>query len=104
MKVTEDGRSGENISRLHAKIQGRVQGVGFRAFTQRNAEILGLKGWVRNRWNGSVELVAEGPQANLDELVKILRRGPFSGTTRKVEVEWHQPSGEFTYFHIRRTG
>ncbi len=61
---------------LHFLIQGRVQGVGFRWFVQREAAELELRGWVRNTEDGDVEVVAAGDAGNLDELRASLRRGP----------------------------
>jgi acylphosphatase len=61
---------------VHFLIQGRVQGVGFRWFVQREASELDLRGWVRNTESGEVEVVAAGEAGNLDELRASLRRGP----------------------------
>jgi acylphosphatase len=61
---------------LHFLIQGRVQGVGFRWFVQREASELDLRGWVRNTEDGDVEVLAAGEPADLDELRSTLRRGP----------------------------
>lgn len=61
---------------LHFLIQGRVQGVGFRWFVQREAAELELRGWVRNTEDGDVEVVAHGEEAELAELRASLRRGP----------------------------
>jgi acylphosphatase len=61
---------------LHFLIQGRVQGVGFRWFVQREAAELELRGWVRNTEDGDVEVMAAGDAGNLDELRVSLRRGP----------------------------
>lgn len=61
---------------LHFLIQGRVQGVGFRWFVQREASELELRGWVRNTEEGEVEVVASGAEADLAELRSSLRRGP----------------------------
>ena len=61
---------------LHFLIQGRVQGVGFRWFVQREAGELGLRGWVRNTEDGEVEVVASGSEADLAELRHSLRQGP----------------------------
>jgi acylphosphatase len=61
---------------LHFLIQGRVQGVGFRWFVQREASELALRGWVRNTEDGHVEVVAAGDAEDLDELRTSLRRGP----------------------------
>jgi acylphosphatase len=93
----------QEIQRLHAIVEGRVQGVGFRYFTQERAAFLGLTGWVRNRWQGTVELVAEGSKADLEILLKAIRRGPRAGTTTTVKVDWQEATGEFYSFHVRRT-
>lgn len=62
--------------RLHARISGRVQGVGFRWFIREEARRLGLAGWVRNLPTGDVELVAEGSPASLDVLARLIGKGP----------------------------
>ena len=54
--------SDDSMTRLHVHLKGRVQGVGFRYFVQRTASRLEVYGWVRNRWDGSVEVLAEGPR------------------------------------------
>lgn len=102
MNHTESSSS--DFFRLHCIVQGRVQGVGFRAFTQRKAYEKDLTGWVRNRWDGTVEVVAEGPRKHLEDFLEGLRRGPFSGTTRNVKVEWQKSRDEFNTFRIRMTG
>jgi acylphosphatase len=61
---------------LHFLIRGRVQGVGFRWFVQREASELELRGWVRNTEDGDVEVVASGSAEDLGELRSSLRRGP----------------------------
>ena len=90
--------------RLHATVEGRVQGVGFRYFVQENAAALGLNGWVRNRWNGAVEVVAEGDRATLEKLYAVLRQGPRSAFVTTVAVDWQTATGEFTGFRVRPTG
>jgi acylphosphatase len=89
---------------LHAVIQGRVQGVGFRAFVIDRANALGVKGWVRNRWDGSVEVVAEGEIAILEELLYALHQGPRMSNVTTVAVDWGKATGEFKYFYSRSTG
>ena len=61
---------------LHFLVRGRVQGVGFRWFVQREAAEIGLRGWVRNTEEGEVEVVASGEAEELAELRATLRRGP----------------------------
>ena len=92
-----------NQVRLQATIQGRVQGVGFRYFVQESANRLGLTGWVRNRWNGEVEVMAEGTREALGNLLNALHRGPRSAMVSKVSAEWGEAQGEFTYFSVRQT-
>ena len=74
--------------RVHARVRGRVQGVGFRATTLEVARRLGLGGWVRNREDGDVELEAEGPAFALDQLVAFLHTGPRGAHVTTVDLEW----------------
>ncbi len=89
--------------RLHAWVDGHVQGVGFRYFVQQNAQMLGITGWVRNLWDGRVELIAEGPPEKLEKLLSALYRGPRSSDVRGVIPEWHEATGEFSGFSLRAT-
>jgi len=90
--------------RLHVIVEGSVQGVGFRAFVVDWAYKLGLRGWVRNRWDESVEVVAEGSRARLERLETALRRGPSMAYVSDVKVEWLPASGEFRDFRTLPTG
>lgn len=90
-----------STARLAAIITGLVQGVNFRWFTQRRASELGLVGYVRNRSDGSVELVAEGPREALERLLDAARVGPASAVIENVETRWGTPTGEFYRFEIR---
>jgi len=92
----------ETEKRLSARITGRVQGVGFRNFTQRRARRLGLTGWVRNEPDGSVRLEAEGAREALDDLVEAVHQGPRMATVDGVEVEWAEATDEFEVFRVRR--
>lgn len=96
-----DSKVDDPITRIHAIVKGRVQGVGFRAYTQRHAVFYELTGWVRNRWNGTVELVAEGRKSNVEQFLQMIGRGPFHGTTQDVIVDWIDPTGEFKSFRVR---
>lgn len=71
--------------RIH--VHGRVQGVWYRGWTVDAARALGLAGWVRNRRDGSVEILADGPEAALDALVAQCRRGPPAARVARVEAE-----------------
>jgi acylphosphatase len=89
--------------RLHAVIDGRVQGVGFRYFVLETALPLNLTGWVRNTADGQVEVVAEGERRSLERLLDALRRGPRAAFVIGVDQEWQPASGEFFRFDVRGT-
>lgn len=88
-------------ARIAATVRGFVQGVGYRYFVIREAETLGLTGWVANAADGSVRLEAEGPLAALNELVASLRLGPGSAVVDEVEVAWLVPRGNERSFSMR---
>ena len=88
-------------ARLHAIVHGRVQGVSFRYYTIQAANSLGLTGWVANRWNSTVETVAEGPRAKLDQFLTFLHRGPPSAWVERVDTNWQAPTDEFKDFKVR---
>ncbi len=92
-----------NKHRLHARVIGRVQGVGFRYFVMGTAVDLGLVGWVRNRRDGSVEVVSEGELDLLKELVQKLEKGSRSSAVDQVKTDLQDASGEFEKFYIRGT-
>lgn len=92
---------GDEFARLHAVVKGRVQGVYFRATTQREAVARGLTGWVRNRWDGSVEVVAEGRRAALESFEVFLHQGPPSAQVTHVEITYSAATGEFSGFYVR---
>ncbi len=89
------------IVRLHGFVTGSVQGVSFRAFTQRRAMELGLVGYVCNRSDGSVEFAAEGLQDDLERLLDAVRVGPWMAVVENVDSQWSAPTGEFRRFEIR---
>jgi acylphosphatase len=88
-------------TRLHAIVHGRVQGVNFRYYTRLTAERLGVTGWVANRWDGTVEVVAEGARDNLGQMLTFLHRGSPSASVQRVDVDWQTPTGEFEDFKVR---
>ncbi len=71
---------------VRLRIEGRVQGVGYRMFVERNAGALGLDGWVRNRRDGGVEAVVSGDAATVDELIARCRAGPPASRVDRIEV------------------
>ncbi len=89
------------MRRVHVFISGRVQGVGFRAFTRYQALALKLAGWVRNLPDGRVEAVVEGPPEKVAELLKAVGRGPSSARVDKIEATDEPHKKEFETFEVR---
>jgi acylphosphatase len=85
----------------HYRIEGRVQGVGFRYFAQRAAIQEGLSGYVRNADDGSVEARAEGDLEAVERFERHLRRGPSGARVERVEVADAAPSGRATGFIVK---
>jgi acylphosphatase len=88
--------------RVRAVLSGRVQGVWYRGFAQQAALGLRLSGWVRNRPDGRVEAVAEGPEPILRDFLGRLREGPPFARVDGMDVEWGEATGEFDGFRIVR--
>ena len=87
--------------RVRIVVHGRVQGVGFRAYTQATAAGMGLTGYVRNRDDGTVEIEVEGPESQIDRLVTWCRTGPTMARVDMVEAEDSKPTGEWQEFSVR---
>lgn len=87
--------------RLHAIVTGSVQGVFYRAYVHRVASFLKLTGWVRNKSDGTVEVLAEGTRPLLEELLEKLRHGPPFAKVDTITADWLRPTGEFAAFDIR---
>jgi acylphosphatase len=98
----QDPPSSEDLARLHAVVEGAVQGVGFRYFVLECARAIGVTGFARNRIDGSVEVVAEGSREGLERLLAQLREGPRQAEVTNVETRWERPTGEFNAFAVRR--
>jgi acylphosphatase len=88
----------QTTSRLHAIVEGRVQGVGFRFFVHEVALRLGLTGWVRNCPDGAVEVVAEGDRNQLTQLIQELNKAHAMPWLLSLRTDWEIPTGEFTQF------
>jgi acylphosphatase len=75
-----------SVRTVHARIEGRVQGVGYRAWVESTARAMGLTGWVRNRRDGSVEMVLQGPPDRVGEMLRDCEHGPPGALVTKVEI------------------
>lgn len=85
---------------VRAVVSGRVQGVFYRMFVLREAQALGLCGRVRNRADGTVEVVAEGERSSLEQLVAKLHKGPPAAVVSQVVLEWEEYTHEYDDFAI----
>lgn len=85
----------------HLDIRGRVQGVGYRNYLEFKARQLGVRGWVRNRSDGSVEAVVSGTAAAVDAMIECAGRGPRAAQVSAVTVS--AAAGDFAEFEVRAT-
>lgn len=90
------------MKRVSLVIRGRVQGVFYRASARARAEELGLTGWVRNREDGAVEAVAEGPDDRVDAFVRWCGQGPPGARVEGVDLEPGEATGELATFTVKR--
>lgn len=89
----------ENL-RIHVWINGKVQGVFFRASTKDKAKKLGLNGYVKNLSDGKVEAIFEGEKEKLEKILQWCKKGPSSAIVKDVKVKKEESSGEFNDFSI----
>lgn len=89
-------------TRLHVQIYGQVQGVSFRWYAQQRAQALGLAGWMRNRPDGSVEAMVQGPDEAVQEFVAWAREGPSAASVERVTVHAEEPREDEEGFHVAR--
>ena len=87
-------------ARANIIITGVVQGVGFRWFVERAANKRGVTGWVKNRFDSSVEAEVEGNRIQIEALIKELHIGPRSSSVKSVNVNWLPHEGKFKKFDI----
>jgi acylphosphatase len=90
-----------NKAAFEAVVRGLVQGVSYRHFVLRNARMLDIAGYAKNLYDGSVEVVAEGDRAQLEQLLVRLKMGPSEARVDKVDVKWAEYSGKYDGFEIR---
>lgn len=88
-------------TRVHAIVEGVVQGVGYRYFAASEARSRGLTGWVRNRADGSVEVLVEGREGLVGEFVRQLQVGPPSSNVTAVNVQRETFAGDLDSFAVR---
>jgi acylphosphatase len=86
--------------RLHALVEGMVQGVGFRYFVWHHAEELQITGWVRNLWDGRVEVLVEGPRPVLEKMLENIKEGPRGAQVSKVDAQLQTATNEFIEFRV----
>ena len=95
----------QDFAQMRASVSGRVQGVGFRAWTRTQANSLGLTGWVRNRADGSVEVLCEGRRPLLEQFAALLREGPSLSRVEEVMVtEDEYTAHDLKYLKVSELG
>ena len=90
----------ENILTVNLTISGKVQGVGFRYFVLRQAQELGITGWVSNKPNGDVEALAQGEKEGLDHFIAKVKQGPAFSRVEDVNLEWVNEAEQYFSFEI----
>jgi acylphosphatase len=95
------GGSGFSVKRVQVVISGRVQGVAFRANCQRQANVLGVTGWVRNCWDGSVEALFEGSDQAVEAMLDWCRSGPSAAIVTGVAATEPESGPPYRSFYIR---
>ena len=101
MKSMANQNEINDIQELHTYVHGWVQGVGYRYFVVNTALALGLRGYVRNLSDGSVEVLAQGTRPTLERLLTILQRGPSAAEVHEIRTDWGQPTEHLSGFHVR---
>ncbi|MBI1803467.1 MAG: acylphosphatase [Ignavibacteriae bacterium] len=87
--------------RAHITVQGMVQGVGFRYFVYNKAKQSGLAGFVKNLYDGNVEIVVEGDRSIIEEFIKEVKVGPRPARVTDLKISWQKPEQQFHEFTIR---
>jgi len=91
-----------NFLEFYAKVYGRVQGVGYRYFVKEKAQILNLFGYVKNLEDGTVEVLAQGREENLQKLIEELKKGPYLAKVEKIDIIFRKPLEIFRNFEIKK--
>lgn len=90
-----------DMARVHLFIEGRVQGVFYRAFTRDVAISLGINGWVKNLYDGRVEAIFEGDNSLIEKAVNKCRKGPPGSLVKEIDILREEYSGELKGFEIK---
>lgn len=88
-------------TRVHVWVEGRVQAVGFRAFVQQHARQIGVTGWVRNVGYDTVEAVAEGTESQIEEFLRVMKRGPMGARVDESREEREPVTEGFSSFRVK---
>lgn len=89
------------MKRYHINVHGRVQGVGFRFYTEAQASDLNIKGWVKNNRDGTVEIDAEGEDKQMAHFLSAVKTGSDAAKVTNVDIEEHNDSRHYTSFEIK---
>ena len=90
----------EDTLTVNMKITGKVQGVGFRYFVLRQAQKLGINGWVNNKPNGAVEALAQGDKEDLEQFIAKVKQGPAFSRVEDVSLNWVNEAEKYFCFEI----
>ena len=97
----EDAHKQAEWIAIKVEIRGRVQGVGYRQFTQTCARNYGVTGWVKNQSNGTVAALCEGDEKAVLQLINCCRQGPAMAAVEHLDIKVEEYSGDFSNFLIR---
>lgn len=86
--------------RLYCKVSGLVQGVGYRFFARKYANLLNITGYAKNLWDGKVEVVAEGEKENLLKFLEELKKGPSLSQVKKIDAKWEEKTDKYNDFSV----
>lgn len=90
-----------NIKRAHLFVEGKVQGVGFRYFTQTNARDMDINGWVKNLPDSRVEAVFEGPEVKVESMIERCKEGPRAARVDSLDWEWVESTEPLNTFEVK---
>lgn len=88
------------MKRAHVFVLGEVQGIGFRNFVRWQARSLGLTGWVKNLPDGRVEVLVEGEESKVLNLLRLIKEGPPLAEVKRVDIDWEESSGQLSGFEV----